>query len=84
MGNFEIAPESFDLAGLIDFCCDVVKLKAQDKTISLTAPARRNWKKSSPTSAPASRFCSYRVQCGEIHAGRRQRLGGRKARRRLC
>ena len=36
MGNFEIAPESFDLAGLIDFCCDVVKLKAQDKTISLT------------------------------------------------
>jgi two-component system, cell cycle sensor histidine kinase DivJ len=35
-GNFEIEPESFDLAGLIDFCCDVIKLKAQDKAISLT------------------------------------------------
>jgi signal transduction histidine kinase len=35
-GNFEIAPEPFDLAGLIDFCCDVVKLKAAEKKISLT------------------------------------------------
>lgn len=35
-GNFEIAPEHFDLAGLIDFCCDVVKLKADEKQIALT------------------------------------------------
>ncbi len=35
-GNFEIEPEHFNLAGLIDFCCDVVKLKAEQKKISLT------------------------------------------------
>jgi cell cycle sensor histidine kinase DivJ len=35
-GNFEIAPEAFDLAGLIDFACDVVKLKAAEKRIALS------------------------------------------------
>jgi len=35
-GNFEIQPEPFDLGGLIDFCTDVVKLKAAEKTIALT------------------------------------------------
>lgn len=35
-GNFEIEPEHFNLAGLIDFCCDVVKLKAEEKHVSLT------------------------------------------------
>ena len=28
-GNFEIEPEPFDFAELVDFCCDVVKLKAR-------------------------------------------------------
>ncbi len=35
-GNFEIQPEPFDLGGLIDFCTDVVKLKAAEKNIALT------------------------------------------------
>ncbi len=35
-GNFELEPEHFNLAGLIDFCCDVVKLKAEEKKISLS------------------------------------------------
>jgi len=35
-GNFEIEPEHFNLPGLIDFCCDVVKLKAEEKKLSLT------------------------------------------------
>ncbi len=35
-GNFEIAPEHFDLAGLIDFCADVVRLKAEEKKIALS------------------------------------------------
>jgi two-component system, cell cycle sensor histidine kinase DivJ len=35
-GNFEIEPEPFDFAELVDFCCDVVKLKAEDKNITLT------------------------------------------------
>ncbi|MCI4677979.1 HAMP domain-containing histidine kinase [Rhodoblastus acidophilus] len=35
-GNFEIEPEPFDLAGLIDFCCDVVRLKADEKGIDLS------------------------------------------------
>jgi cell cycle sensor histidine kinase DivJ len=35
-GNFEIEPEHFDIPGLIDFCCDVVKLKASEKKIALT------------------------------------------------
>jgi cell cycle sensor histidine kinase DivJ len=35
-GNFEIEPEHFDIPGLIDFCCDVVKLKAAEKKIALT------------------------------------------------
>ena len=35
-GNFEIQPEPFDLGGLIDFCIDVVKLKAAEKNIALT------------------------------------------------
>ncbi|WP_296707610.1 PAS domain-containing sensor histidine kinase [Rhodoblastus sp.] len=35
-GNFEIEPEHFDIPGLIDFCCDVVKLKAEEKKIALT------------------------------------------------
>ncbi len=35
-GSFEIEPEHFDLPGLIDFCCEVVKLKAEEKQISLT------------------------------------------------
>lgn len=35
-GSFEIEPEPFDLAELVDFCCDVVKLKADDKKIALT------------------------------------------------
>jgi hypothetical protein len=36
-GVFAIEPEHFDLAGLIDFSCDLVKLKAQEKTIELLA-----------------------------------------------
>lgn len=35
-GNFEIQPEPFDLGGLIDFACDVVKLRASEKKIALT------------------------------------------------
>jgi cell cycle sensor histidine kinase DivJ len=35
-GNFEIEPEHFNLPGLIDFCCDVVKLKAEVKQLSVT------------------------------------------------
>ena len=35
-GHFEIEPEPFDLAWLIDFCCDVVKLKAEAKKIALS------------------------------------------------
>jgi cell cycle sensor histidine kinase DivJ len=35
-GHFEIEPEPFDLAWLIDFCCDVVKLKAETKNIALS------------------------------------------------
>ena len=35
-GNFEIAPESFDLGGLIDFCSDVLRLKAEEKSIALS------------------------------------------------
>jgi cell cycle sensor histidine kinase DivJ len=35
-GSFEIEPEPFDVAELVDFCCDVVKLKADDKRIALT------------------------------------------------
>jgi cell cycle sensor histidine kinase DivJ len=35
-GNFELEPEHFNLPGLIDFCCDVVKLKAEEKNIDLT------------------------------------------------
>jgi len=36
-GHFEIEPEPFDLGGLIDFCCDVVKLKAEAKNIALSS-----------------------------------------------
>jgi two-component system, cell cycle sensor histidine kinase DivJ len=35
-GNFELAPEHFDLAGLIDFCADVVRLKAEEKKVALS------------------------------------------------
>jgi cell cycle sensor histidine kinase DivJ len=35
-GHFEIEPEPFDLAWLIDFCCDVVRLKAEAKNIALS------------------------------------------------
>ena len=35
-GHFEIEPEPFDLAWLIDFCCDVVKLKVEAKKIALS------------------------------------------------
>ncbi len=35
-GNFEIEPEPFDFAELVEFCYDVVKLKADDKKIALT------------------------------------------------
>ncbi|MCW2286342.1 signal transduction histidine kinase [Rhodoblastus acidophilus] len=36
-GVFAIEPEHFDLAALIDFSCDLVKLKAQEKRIELLA-----------------------------------------------
>jgi cell cycle sensor histidine kinase DivJ len=36
-GVFAIEPEHFDLAALIDFSCDLVKLKAQEKSIELLA-----------------------------------------------
>ena len=36
-GVFAIEPEHFDLAALIDFSCDLVKLKAQEKNIELLA-----------------------------------------------
>ncbi len=35
-GNFEIAPERFDLGGLIDFCGDVMRLKVEEKRIALS------------------------------------------------
>ena len=35
-GNFELAPEPFALAGLIDFCGDVVRLKAEEKAIGMS------------------------------------------------
>jgi two-component system, cell cycle sensor histidine kinase DivJ len=34
-GTFDIAPEAFDMAPLIDLCCDMVKLKAQENKIEL-------------------------------------------------
>jgi signal transduction histidine kinase len=36
-GVFAIEPEHFDMAALIDFSCDLVKLKAQEKSIELLA-----------------------------------------------
>ena len=36
-GNFELEPEHFNLAGLIDFCCDVVRLKAEEKGVTLSS-----------------------------------------------
>ncbi len=35
-GNFELAPEPFELAGLLDFCGDVVRLKAEEKAIGMS------------------------------------------------
>ena len=58
-GVFAIEPEHFDLGALVDFSCDLVKLKAREKNIELLAVLRgRTSAKSSPTSAPASRSCS--------------------------
>jgi two-component system, cell cycle sensor histidine kinase DivJ len=34
-GTFDIMPEAFDMAPLIDLCCDMVKLKAQESKIEL-------------------------------------------------
>jgi cell cycle sensor histidine kinase DivJ len=34
-GTFDITPEPFDIAPLIDSCCDMVKLKAQENGIEL-------------------------------------------------
>jgi two-component system, cell cycle sensor histidine kinase DivJ len=35
-GNFDMAPENFDLGGLIDFCGDVMRLKVKEKNIALS------------------------------------------------
>ena len=35
-GNFEIDPEPFELGGLVDFCCDLMKLQASEKRVALT------------------------------------------------
>jgi cell cycle sensor histidine kinase DivJ len=41
-GVFAIEPEHFDLGALIDFSCDLVKLKAQQKKIELLAACTPN------------------------------------------
>ena len=35
-GNFSIDPEHFDIAPLVDLCCDMVRLKAEQENIKLT------------------------------------------------
>jgi cell cycle sensor histidine kinase DivJ len=35
-GNFPIEPESFRLDGLVDFCCDVLRLKAEAKQLAFS------------------------------------------------
>jgi len=35
-GNFPIEPESFKLEGLVDFCCDVLRLKAEAKQLAFS------------------------------------------------
>jgi cell cycle sensor histidine kinase DivJ len=41
-GVFAIEPEHFDLGALVDFSCDLVKLKAQEKNIELLAACAPN------------------------------------------
>ena len=38
-GNFDCAPETFDVAGLLQSCCDLMRLKADAAGITLTAAA---------------------------------------------
>jgi two-component system, cell cycle sensor histidine kinase DivJ len=41
-GTFDILPEPFDFAPLIDLCCDMVKLKAQESGIELVRAVPQN------------------------------------------